>query len=339
MVTLLILIDGSQAGGQLLRTSAAISAITGKAFKIINIRGTRKNPGLKTQHIEGVKSIGKLCNAEIKGLELNSKELEFYPKKLEAKDLKIKISTAGSIGLVLQTVLILTSQLEKSIKIEIDGGGTWNKWAPPVLYLKKVLFPLIKENSEIKILKDGFYPKGGAKVEVISKPLKLKTIEILEKGEIIEVNGISIASKNLEKAKVAERQAEKARELIKQKFNRELNIETRYVDTFSTGSGILIWIKTESSVIGSDSLGERGKKAEDVAKEVIKNLISEYANGAVDRHAGDMLLVYMALSNSGKIQTSQITHHVKTNASVIEKFLQVKFTIDEKDRIMSCQGI
>jgi len=335
----LILIDGSQAGGQLLRTSTAISAITGKPFKIINIRGARKNPGLKTQHIEGVRSIGNLCNAEIKGLELDSKELEFYPKKLEAKDLKIKISTAGSIGLVLQAVLILTSQLEKSIKIEIDGGGTWNKWAPPVLYLEKVLFPLIGEDSEIKILKDGFYPKGGAKVEIISKPLKAKTIEILEKGEIVEVNGISIASKNLEKASVAERQGEKAKELIKQKFNRELNIETKYVDTFSTGSGILIYLKTDNSVIGSDALGERGKRAEDVAKDVIKNLIFEYANGVVDRHAADMLLVHMALSNSGKIQTSQITHHIKTNASVIEKFLPVKFTIDERERIISCQSV
>jgi len=339
MVTVLILIDGSEAGGQLLRTSAAISAITGKVFKIINIRGARKNPGLKTQHIEGVRSIGELCNAEIKGLELDSKELEFYPKKLEAKDLKIKISTAGSIGLVLQAVLILTSRLEKSIKIEIDGGGTWNKWAPPVLYLEKILFPLIGEDSEIKILKDGFYPKGGAKVKVISKPLKVKTIEILEKGKIVEVNGISIASKNLEKAKVAERQAEKAKELIKQKLNRELNIETKYVDTFSTGSGILIWIKTENSVIGSDSLGERGKRAEDVAKDAIKNLIFEYANGSVDRHAADMLLVYMGLSNSGEIQMSQITHHVKTNASVIEKFLPVKFTIDKKNRIISCQSM
>lgn len=335
----MILIDGSQAGGQLLRTAAAISAITGKSFKITNIRGARPKPGIKTQHMEGIKSIGKLCNAEIKGLELDSKELEFYPKKLEARDLKIKISTAGSIGLVLQTVLILTSQLEKSIKIEIDGGGTWNKWAPPVLYLEKVLFPLIRESSKIKIIKDGFYPKGGAKVEVISKPLKLKRIEILEKGEVIEVNGISIASKHLEKANVAERQAEKAKELIKQKFNRELNIETKYVDTFSTGSGILIWMKTKNSVIGSDSLGERGKRAEDVAKDAVKNLIFEYANGVVDRHAADMLLVYMALSESGKIQTSQITHHVKTNASVIEKFLPVKFTIDENDRIISCQSL
>ena len=323
------MIDGSNAGGQLVRTACALSAITRKPFKIINIRGLRPNPGLQTQHIEGIKSIAELCNAETKGLALNSKELEFFPNQLEAKDLKLKISTAGSVGLVMQAVLLVTSQLKKSIKIEIDGGGTWNKWAPPVLYLEKVLFSLLKEETKINILRNGFYPKGGARVEVIAKPLKLKPIEYFERTEIKEINGFSIASKSLEKAKVAERQTKTAKELIKQKFNKELNIETKYVDSISPGSGVLIFIKTENSVIGGDSLGEIKKSAEVVAKEAVKNLIFEHANGVVDRHAADMVLSYMALS-SGKIQTSEITQHVKTNISVIEKFLPVKFEINEK---------
>ena len=325
----LILIDGSQAGGQLVRTACALSAVTGKAVKITNIRGARPNPGLQIQHMEGIKSIAELCNAETKGLELNSRELEFCPKKLEAKDLKINISTAGSIGLVLQAVLLVTSQLEKSIKIEIDGGATWGKWAPPVLYLEKVLFPLIGEQSEIKILKEGFYPKGGAEIEIITKLLELNPIEILEKGEFKEVKGFSIASKSLEKSKVADRQTKTAKELIKLKLNKDFDIETKYADSLSPGSGILIYIKTENSVIGVDSLGELRKSTEDVAKEAVKNLVFEYANSVVDRHAADMLLPYMALS-SGKIKTSEITHHIKTNIPVIEKFLPVKFSIDDK---------
>lgn len=325
----MILIDGSDAGGQLVRTACALSAITKKPFKIINIRSARPNPGLQTQHMEGIKFIVELCNAETKGLELNSKELEFHPKELEAKDLKIKISTAGSIGLVLQAILLVTSQLNKSIKIEIEGGGTWNKWAPPVLYLEKVLFLLLKEETEIKIQRDGFYPKGGARVEIITRPLKSKPIEFLERKEIQEINGFSIASKSLENAKVAERQAKIAKEMIRQKFNKELDIETWYVDSLSPGSGVLIYIKTENSIIGGDSLGEIKKSAEIVAKEAVKNLIFEYANGVVDRHAADMLLPYMALS-SGRIQTSEITQHVKTNISVIEKFLPAKFEINEK---------
>ena len=334
----MILIDGSDAGGQLVRTACALSAITKKPFKITNIRGSRPSPGLKAQHLEGIKSIVELCNAETKGLELNSKDLDFYPRKLEAKDLKIKISTAGSIGLVLQAVLLVTSQLEKSIKIEIDGGGTWNKWAPPVLYLEKVLFPLLKEETKIKILRDGFYPKGGAKVEVIAKPLKTNPIEIIEKGEIKEINGFSISSKSLEKANVAERQAKTAKEMIKQKFNRELNIETKYVDSLSPGSGVLIYIKTENSIIAGDTLGEIKKSAEDVAKEAVKNLIFEYANGAVDRHAADMMIPYMSIVSAQlgaecKIM-STFTEHIKHNIAVVEKFFPIKFNLKSIDKIM-----
>jgi RNA 3'-phosphate cyclase len=285
--------------------------------------------------MEGIKSIAELCNAETRGLELNSKELEFYPKDLETKDLKIKISTAGSVGLVLQVVLLVTSQLDKPVRIEIDGGGTWNKWAPPVLYLEKVLFPLLKDESKINIIRDGFYPKGGARIEVITKPLKQNPMEFLERTDVKEIKGFSIASKELEKAEVAERQAKTAEELVKQKLSRELSIEKNYVDSLSNGSGVLICIKNENSIIGGDSIGEIKKPAENVAKEAVKNLILEHANGVVDRHAADMLLPYMALS-TGKIQTSEITHHIKTNIPVIEKFLPVRFEIQEKERIISC---
>lgn len=331
----MILIDGSDSGGQLVRTACALSAITGKPFKITNIRSSRPNPGLQTQHTEGIKSIAILCNAESKGLELNSKELEFYPKELTSKDMRIEISTAGSIGLVLQAVLLVTSQLKESVRIEIEGGATWGKWAPPVLYLKNVLLPLIGDSTEIKVLRDGFYPKGGGKVEVVTKPLKLKPIEILEKGEFRNIKGFSIASKSLEKSKVAERQTKTSKELIKLKLNKELDIETDYVDSLSPGSGVLILIKTENSIIGGDSLGEVRKSSEDVTKEAVKNLIFEYASGSVDRHVADMLLPYMALAGSGKIKTSEITQHIKTNISVIEKFLPIKFEIDE-NKVVSC---
>src|SRR3989337_4409329 len=119
----MILIDGSNAGGQLLRTAIALSALTQRPFKMTNIRGARPEPGLKSQHLEGVRALAELCNAKVNGLEIGSRELEFHPKELKEKDLEIKISTAGSIGLVLQSLLILTPHIKKEIKINFDGGG------------------------------------------------------------------------------------------------------------------------------------------------------------------------------------------------------------------------
>ena len=53
----LIEINGTsgEGGGQILRTSLALSVLTGKPFRISRIRGRRKKPGLKRQHLTGVR--------------------------------------------------------------------------------------------------------------------------------------------------------------------------------------------------------------------------------------------------------------------------------------------
>ncbi|MEM7820125.1 MAG: RNA 3'-terminal phosphate cyclase [Candidatus Aenigmatarchaeota archaeon] len=324
----MIELDGLEAGGQFVRTAVALSALTEKPVKIKNVRGSRKPPGLKTQHMEGIRSIAELCDADVKGLRLGSTELEFYPKKLQAKNIDVKISTAGSIGLVLQALLILTSQLPKPIKIKFDGGGTFGKWAPSPYYLQHVLLPLLGDDTKIDIIRDGFYPKGSAIVEVLTAPLKAKPLNLTKMTKLNSISCISIAAKQLSGRKVAERQTETAVKLLKEKFSIEPSVEIKYVDAASAGSGMLIVAKTENSILGGDAIGELGKSAEDVAAEAVNNLIFEVANGAVDRHAGDMLLPYMAIAGSGNILVSQITHHMLTNISVIEKFLPVKFIVD-----------
>lgn len=323
----MIELDGAEAGGQFVRTAVALSALTGKPVRIKNIRGARKPPGLKVQHMEGIKSIAELCAAEVKGLALGSSELEFAPKKLAAKNLDIKISTAGSIGLVLQALLIPASQLPRPINIKFDGGGTFGKWAPSPYYLQRVLFPLLGDNTQINVIRDGFYPKGGALVEVTTAPLKPKALELTEITKLQKISCISIAARQLAGRKVAERQAETADKLLKEKFGSEPYTEIKYVDAVSAGTGMLLVARTANSVLGGDAIGELGKRAEDVAAEAVKNLIFEIGNGAVDRHAGDMLLPYMAIAGSGTILVSQITHHMLTNISVIEKFLPVRFEI------------
>lgn len=325
---MMIELDGSEAGGQFVRTAVALSAMTGKAVKIENIRGARPEPGLKTQHIEGIYSIGELCDAKITGLELGSQTLEFAPGKIEPRDLKIRISTAGSIGLVLQAVMLAVAKVPKPILIDIKGGGTWGKWAPPVEYLRNVFFPLVGEKTTIDVKKEGFYPKGGAEVVVETVPWKPHKIELLEAGTVEKLLGVSCASLPLARAKVAERQVDTAGMVLRQKLGKTLDSEIRYKPTDSTGSGILVCAKTQYSIFGGDCIGELRKSAEEVGKEAAKNLIIDYALGAVDRHAADMILPYMTLAGEGKIKTPEITQHIITNISVIEKFLPVKFKID-----------
>jgi len=326
----MIEIDGSEGGGQIVRTAVAMSALTGKPVRVSNIRGARPQPGLKEQHIQGIAAVGKLCGARISGLKLGSCQLEFIPGEISEKGITIVIPTAGSIGLILQALMIPTMKLKRPIKIEIKGGGTWNKWAPPVLYFEKVLFPILGEKSKINIIRDGFYPKGGAQVNIIAKPWKVKKFEILQRGKINFIKGISIAADILQKRNVAERQS-----LTVNKMFPDAKIESHYVSALNAGSGILLWAECENSIIGADALGEKGKTAEDVGIEAVKNLDFELKSGAaVDHHAADMLLPYMALAGGGKIKTSKITNHILTNISVIERFLDVRFKINKEEKII-----
>jgi len=347
-IFLMIELDGSEAGGQLVRTAAALSAITGKAFKISNIRGARPEPGLKAQHLEGLNALKEICSAEVSGLELGSRELVFIPKKFEPRDLEVKISTAGSIGLVLQALLIAATKFENPIKVKFSGGGTWGKWAPPVLYLEKVFCQLVGSQMETKISCEGFYPKGGANAEFILPPVQKKEIEILEHGKLEKLEIFSVSSTHLQKAKVAERQAEAAKRFLSEKLSAPISVNVNYSSSESLGSGILVAGKCENSFLGADSIGEIKVSAEEVGKRVVKDFLNEFANGAVDRHAADMLMPYMALVctteaenrlKCGKIQTSEITQHILTSVELIEKFLPVKFSIDREKKIISVSSI
>jgi RNA 3'-phosphate cyclase len=331
------LIDGSylEGGGQIIRTSIALSAITGKSCKIFNIRSGRKNPGLQAQHLKGIEAAAKLCEAELKDAKIGSQSIEFIPKKIKGGYFSIDIGTAGSIGLVLQTLVPICIHADEEVELEIIGG-TDVKWSPNIEYFQEVFCRNVKKMGieiESEILKYGFYPKGGGKVKVKIKPCqKLKSLNLIERGNVKRYDIRSIVSKSLEKSKVAERQIEGAKKIIP-KFDCEY---FEYVDTFSPGSTTHIHAHCDNSVLGSTVLGERGEPAEKVGEECTKNLMKQInSNACLDEHMADQILPFIALAGNSKVSVAEITNHCKTNMWIIEKFLPVKFEINEKERIIS----
>lgn len=329
----MIEIDGSygSGGGQVLRTAVGFAALTGRPCRVFNIRAKRRNPGLREQHLQAIRAVSNLCKGKLEGARLGSHEIEFIPGKIKQEEIDINISTAGSVGLVLQALLIPSSQTE--VKIKINGGGTWGKWAPPVVYLQNVLCNFSKEmgyNFEIKILQEGFYPKGGAKIEVKTSPASWKPVEVMRRGGILSIRGVSVASLSLMEKKVAERQRDESSKILYKYFGVLPSIEVKYSPSLSIGSGIQLWMDTEYLLtIGGNALGELGRKSEDVGREAARNLIQEYEKGGVDSHAVDQILPFLALAG-GKILAGEITEHCRTNAFVIEKFLPVKLKIENK---------
>lgn len=322
-------IDGNylEGGGQILRTSVALSCLTGKPVHIFNIRAGRPTPGLKTQHLAAISAVAELCDAKLEGNKIGSEEISFYPREINKEKLTINISTAGSVGLVLQAIFPACVNLIKPLKIEIIGGGTFGKWAPSVVYLQKVFLPTLEKfgfRAEVKIIKHGFYPRGGAKVVAEIFPSKLKG-HFIKEG-VDNIKGISIVSEKLRNANVAERQVEGAKKVL-ENLNLPMDIKTEYVNSTSVGTGIELW--TDKTILGAGTLGEIGKKAEKVGNECAEMLVREINSGAtVDKHLADQLIPFMGLAegNSG-CKVSELTNHTKTNIWVTEKFLDRKFEV------------
>jgi len=332
-------IDGSylEGGGQIFRTATALSAVTKKPCRVFNIRKGRPKPGLATQHLLGIQTLAQLCNGKIEGDFLGSEEIKFFPGEVQAKNLSVKIETAGSITLVLQTLIppaLLTSQ---PTKITFAGGATDTFFSPTIDYFCYVFLKILEKmggEAEVNVIKRGYYPGGGAKVEIKIYPSKLKPINLTKRGKIKKITVNSGASASLNNKKVAERQTAGTREVLG-KLNLPIEEKIKYYQTQCPGSQICLMAEFENTVIGTDNLGKIGKRAEDVGKEAALELLKEQkSNACLDRYSTDQTLPYLALaSGKSQISVSEITNHCKTNIWVIEKFIEGKFKI--KDNVIN----
>ena len=275
---------------------------------------------------------------------LGSESITYIPGKLQGKTLNIDIGTAGSISLFLQAILIPCILAEKKSIINIKGG-TDGKWAIPFDYFNNIILPQIKKYTnkiEARILKRGYYPKGGGEIEIkISPRFNIENkhnapqINLQNQGEILLIKGISHASINLEAPKVADRQANSA-ELSLAKLKCPIAIQKAYYNTACPGSGIVLWALCGDKelndinpvILGGDALGERYKKSENVGKEAADILFKELESKApVDNHTADNLIPFLALFG-GTINVSKITKHTLTNIYVCEKFLGKIFKVE-----------
>ena len=333
----MILIDGSygEGGGQIIRTAISLSALTGKSVKITNIRANRTPPGLKAQHLTGVKAVAEICNAKISGAEVGSTEITFEPGKIKGGTYDWNIGTAGSVTLVLQALMpaILFSKKEFSISVT---GGTNVTTSPPVEYFQHIFCDyMLKIGAKIKfdIANYGFYPKGSGRIKLRIEPSAIHPVEILERGKFLKTDIWSIATKDLQKAAVADRQIKGfKKEFGESKYGK---LTALYVDSLSTGSCIHAHNHYENCKIGAEALGERGKKSEIVGEECAQKLKKEIQfDSTLDEHMLDQIIPYLAMLG-GKFKFGKLTSHAETNIWVTEQFLPVKFEI--KENVISCK--
>lgn len=227
----IIEIDGLLGGGQIVRTGIALSALVNKPVKFYNIRAKRSDSGLKAQHATAINALAKITQAKVTGAEIGSNAITFNPSKPQGGNFKFDIGTAGSISLVLQTIMPCSAFAQSATRLEITGG-TDVAWSPPIDYITNVTLPILTKmgyNSEILSVRRGHYPRGGGQVRAVINPVKkLVPLNLTERGEILSIKGISHAVRLPQH--VAQRQADSAQNKLREAGFKDVEIQLEWYE-------------------------------------------------------------------------------------------------------------
>ena len=328
----MITIDGSQGegGGQILRTSLALSLVTGQPFRMDRIRAKRQKPGLLKQHLTAVEAAKTVGCAEVEGAALSSQTLEFRPGPVTAGNYRFAVGTAGSATLVLQTVLpaLLTASGHSTLTLE---GGTHNPMAPPFDFLARCFVPLIHRmgpSVELELRRHGFFPAGGGRFHARIEPAKkLARLNLLERGPVRSRQARILVSKLPEH--VGQRELTVVRDELKWRED-ECAVEAVPYPV-GPGNAVVLAIETEHVTEVFTGFGERGRPAEDVAKSAVEAAKAWLEAGVpVDEHLADQLLIPLALAGGGSFRTTKPSLHTTTNAEVIQRFLPVPIKVEQE---------
>jgi RNA 3'-terminal phosphate cyclase (ATP) len=326
-------VDGAhgEGGGQVLRGAVALSCLTGKAIKVFNIRGKRPRPGLQPQHIISLKAAASISEAEVKGLDVGSTTITFTPKTIKGGKYSFDIKTAGSITLVIQTLLPILSFASEPTEVKIIGG-TDVPWSPPIDYVRYVALPALRTfglDAAIDLNRRGHYPKGGGLVELRINPIRmLAPFREVKRGPVEAIRGVSNCT-NLPRH-VASRQASSAAKLLRERGYTNIRIAEEQTTGEGAGSDIVLWAEVGGGIrIGSDALGAREKSAEDVGREAAEKLLKELQTEmAIDKHLVDMIILYMALANgTSEAGVSALTLHSETMMWLSKIFLDTEWQV------------
>jgi RNA 3'-terminal phosphate cyclase (ATP) len=325
-------IDGSlgEGGGQIIRSSLALSLVTGRPIRIIRIRAGRKRPGLLNQHLTAVSAAAAVGQAEVHGATLGAKELSFAPAGIFAGHYHWDIGSAGSTALVAQTVLPALLMADQPSMITIRGG-THNPMAPPFEFLTESYLPLLHRlgpRVHSKLLQHGFFPAGGGHFSMQIEPTPLRGFDLLERGMLLGKGANAIVA-NLP-VSIAQRELDTIRRKLD--WDKTATLSSRDVQGPGPGNAVMIRYEYENVTETVTGFGEQGISAERVAANAVRE-IRKYlrSNGAFGEYLTDqwLLLIALAVWQTGRAHQFtcvSLSDHSTTHCEIIQKFLGIRVT-------------
>src|SRR5438128_1982223 len=216
-----VTVDGSlgEGGGQILRTSLALSVLLGTELTLVNIRAGRPKPGLQAQHLTAVRAAASISHAQVRGGELGSQRIQFSPRGVHPGHYLFDVAeirgSAGSISLVFQTVLLPLAFAGAPSTLTLRGG-THVPWSPPADYISQVFLRALRAtglDAALELRKAGYYPPGGGLLEGSIQPLSaLQPLDLTQRGPLQRLTAL-IRTSNLP-GHVAERMVARVTERL-----------------------------------------------------------------------------------------------------------------------------
>ncbi|MFW9080125.1 RNA 3'-terminal phosphate cyclase [Pseudomonas sp. P2757] len=322
-------LDGAIGGGQVLRSALSLSMVTGRAFRIKQIRAKRSRPGLLRQHLTAVMAAADVCGAKVEGAQLGSMQLNFEPGPIRGGEYQFAIGTAGSCTLVLQTLLPALLQAPHASRVRISGG-THNPLAPPADFLSNSWLPLLRRmgaDVDLQLLRHGFVPAGGGEIEATVQPSQLQPLNLCERGVLLSQRASAltaglaptVAARELDR--VARRLSMPAQNLI------HVCLDA------GRGPGNVLLLEYAFEHVSEifSAFGQVSLRAETVADAAINQAADWLRSGtAVAEHLADQLLLPMVLAGGGSFTTPRLTEHLQSNIAVIERFMPVSIECREE---------
>lgn len=348
-----------EGGGQLIRTAIALASLLATPIQLFNIRGKRSKPGLKAQHLSGLKLIQDMfAGSTLTGTDLHSSAVSFTPPPISSNSRSGKTEfladtkTAGAVCLLAQVSLpaAIFQNVPSSLILK---GGTNADMAPTIEYYDLVFLPNIRRfgiDVRLDVVRKGYFPQGGGRVEFRVQPIKesLTPVILDEPTDVIREVVIYASVAGRVPLRVAEAMASGAMRTLKKRLPPSVPVKVHsFVEGNAFGSGAsitLIGTKSNDNVFGGSAISSaKSKDAEAVGVKAAEDLLESLLyNVCVDSYMQDQFIIYMALAAGlSRISTTKATLHTRTGIHIAETLTTAKFTIieDQSSCIIECKGI
>jgi len=334
--------DTGEGGGQIARMAIALAAVTGVPIRLTRIRAKRPKPGLAAQHLTALRAVAAVAGGDIEGLALGATEVAFRPRPIEGGEYRFDVGTAGSVTLLAQALMPVLVCAPRPSTVRLVGG-TDVRGAPPLDYLRYVLLPLLARcgvDARIACMRRGYYPRGGGEVELSVRPAPVRSPGRLASDALRSIRAF------VHTAKLPEHVALRMRDAALSQLA-GLRVETALdAQAASSGPGGAIVLAADrgATVLGAGRVAERGVRAEALGEAAAAELARDLAlDVALDVHAADQLIVYLALAcasgSSASFTTAEASLHTTTAIWLAERFLPVRFTVEQRDRYVQVECV